>query len=75
MQAHQLQSQKQQGLGRGIISSFFAGHRIVAVGAETYYSKNWKTFHVYPDCHSGEWALDTLIFSGDFTQIPPSSRD
>lgn len=45
MQAHRLQSQNQQGLGRGIISSSIAGHRIVAVGAKTYYSKDWKTFH------------------------------
>lgn len=45
MQAKQLQREKQQGLGRPIISEMFQGHRFVAVGSLLLYSKNWKTFH------------------------------
>src|SRR5579862_3216243 len=45
IQAKQLQREKQQGLGRPIISEVFQGYRIVAVGNRIFYSKNWKTFH------------------------------
>jgi hypothetical protein len=34
----------QQGLGRPIISEMFKDHRVVAVGNQVYFSKNWKTF-------------------------------
>lgn len=42
--AHELQRQKQQGLGRPIISIEHQGYRFVAVGSRMHYSKNWKTF-------------------------------
>lgn len=45
MNAAQLQRQKQQGLGRPIISCEFKGYRFVAVGSQFRYSKKWKTFH------------------------------
>ena len=45
LRAEQMQRQKQQGLGKPIISSFFKGYRFVVVGEKVYYSKNWKTFH------------------------------
>lgn len=44
MDAKRIQREKQQGLGRGIISDEFAGHRIVAVGNRLYFSPQWKTF-------------------------------
>ncbi len=42
--AHELQRQKQQGLGRAIISVEHEGYRFVAVGSRLYYSNTWKTF-------------------------------
>ncbi|WP_164987737.1 YecA family protein [Bradyrhizobium betae] len=45
MEAERVQRQKQQGLGKGIISAPLNDHRIVAVGNRVYYSKNWRTFH------------------------------
>lgn len=45
MNAAQLQREKQQGLGRPIISCEFKGYRLVAVGNQFRYSKKWKTFH------------------------------
>ncbi|MGQ0456647.1 MAG: YecA family protein [Hyphomicrobium sp.] len=44
LEAERVQREKQQGLGRGIISAEVAGHRIVAVGNTVHYSKKWKTF-------------------------------
>lgn len=41
--AQELQRQKQQGLGRPIISTEFKGYRFVAVANKMYYGK-WKTF-------------------------------
>ncbi len=41
--ARELQRQKQQGLGRPIISTEYKGYRFVAVGSRLYYGK-WKTF-------------------------------
>lgn len=41
--AQELQRQKQQGLGRPIISMEFKGYRFVAVGSKLLYGK-WKTF-------------------------------
>ncbi len=43
--AKQMQVEKQQGLGRSIISLEFKGYRMVAVGNRMYYSQKWKTFH------------------------------
>ncbi len=45
LQAQQKQIEKQQGLGRSIISIEHKGYRLIAVGSRLYYSKNWKTFH------------------------------
>ena len=45
LQAQQKQIEKQQGLGRSIISIEHNGYRFVAVGNRMCYSKNWKTFH------------------------------
>ncbi len=45
MEADRVQRENQQGLGRPIISTEFAGHRMVAVGNRVHYSKQWKTFH------------------------------
>ena len=45
LKARQEQVRKQQGLGREIISIYFKGTRIVAVGGSIYQSKKWKTFH------------------------------
>jgi hypothetical protein len=45
LEALQKQREKQQGLGRPIISTFFQGYRIVAVGNVIHWSRNWKTFH------------------------------
>lgn len=44
MEAERAQREKQQGLGKGIISAPFNDHRMVAVGNTVYFSKNWKTF-------------------------------
>jgi len=45
MKAKQSLIEKQQGLGRSIISIEFKGYRMVAVGSRMYYSQKWKTFH------------------------------
>ena len=45
LKAKQLQTEKQQGLGKSIISNEFKGYRFVAVGNRMYYSQKWKTFH------------------------------
>ncbi len=45
MKAKQALIEKQQGLGRSIISTDFKGYRMVAVGNRMYYSQKWKTFH------------------------------
>jgi hypothetical protein len=42
--AHELQRQKQQGLGREIISTEASGTRFVAINNKIAYGKNWKTF-------------------------------
>jgi hypothetical protein len=46
--ALELQRQKQQGLGKPIISANFKGYRFVAIGKELRWSENWKTFHSCP---------------------------
>lgn len=42
--AEELMRQQQQGLGKPIISADMAGYRMVAVGNELRYSKDWKVF-------------------------------
>jgi len=44
-EAERVQREKQQGLGKPIISTEVAGTRVVAVGNIIYSSKRWKTFH------------------------------
>ncbi len=44
-EAERLQREKQQGLGKPIMSTEVSGIRVVAVGNTIYSSKNWKTFH------------------------------
>lgn len=44
-QAVHVQRERQQGLGRPIISTEFAGHRLVAVKNRLHFSKKWRTFH------------------------------
>ena len=39
------QREKQQGLGRPIVSGAIGDHRLVAVGKTMHSSKHWKTFH------------------------------
>jgi len=63
MQAKMSEAQKQQGLGRGIISFENNGYRFVAVGGRAYYEKaeRWKTFHDFLFHYLGnffnkEWA-------------------
>lgn len=45
IKALQLQRERQQGLGRPIVSEEFKGYRIVAVGNRLFWSKKWRTFH------------------------------
>jgi hypothetical protein len=45
LKAKQLQVEKQQGLGKSIISIESNGYRLVAVWNRIYYSQKWKTFH------------------------------
>ena len=45
LKAKQMLIEKQQGLGRSIISTEFNGYRMVVVGKRIYHSKKWKTFH------------------------------
>src|SRR5262249_848533 len=43
--AHEKQREKQQGMGRPIISARVGERRFVAVGSEIFASEKWKTFH------------------------------
>ena len=43
--AREYQRERQQGLGKPIISTVFQGRRCVAVGSRLYYSLRWKTFY------------------------------
>lgn len=45
MEAKRLQLEKQQGLGRPILSILHNGYRFVSIGSELHYSKSWLTFH------------------------------
>ena len=40
-----VQRVRQQGLGKPIISTEFAGHRVIAVKNRLLYSRKWRTFH------------------------------
>lgn len=44
IEAERVQREKQQGLGKGIISVELSGRRVVAVGNRLYKSDKWKTF-------------------------------
>lgn len=44
-QAKEARRRQQQGLGRPIVSTDVADHRVVAVGNTLHWSKTWKTFH------------------------------
>ena len=44
-EAQHVQRERQQGLGKPIISADALGHRFVAVKNRLMYSKSWKTFH------------------------------
>jgi hypothetical protein len=59
-QAAERLRQKQQGLGRPIISCELNGHRIIAVGRRVFLSKGWATFHAFlldylKDKFGSEW--------------------
>lgn len=45
LKALQLQADKQQGLGKHIISELHKGVRFIAVGGKLQWSPKWKTFH------------------------------
>ena len=60
MEAQEKQRQRQQGLGRPIISTIHHGYRIVAVGGKLHWSEKWKTFHDFlvnyiSQVMGGEW--------------------
>jgi hypothetical protein len=44
-EAERVQREKQQGRGRGILSTEMNGTRMVIVGNNVHYSKQWRTFH------------------------------
>jgi SEC-C motif len=56
LKAREAQREKQQGLGRPIISTAMGDTRFVAVGKNVQYAKNWKTFHDF----LRHFFLDTL---------------
>jgi hypothetical protein len=45
MEAQRVQQERQQGLGRPIISAEVNGTRFVATKHRVYHSRDWKTFH------------------------------
>src|SRR5216684_67638 len=45
VEAQRVQRERQQGLGRQIISAEVDGTRFVATKHRIYHSRNWKTFH------------------------------
>ena len=63
--AQELQRQKQQGLGRPIISIDHKGHRFIAVGNRLHYGK-WKTF---PD-FLADYIKQTLGGDGAMPRLP-----
>jgi hypothetical protein len=65
LKAEQQQQEKQQGLGRPIISTMFNSYRVVAVGDRIYWSNKWKTFHEFlweyiKSVIGGEWGNTEL---------------
>lgn len=63
--ALEIQRQKQQGLGKPIISTNFKGRRFVAIGKELRWSEKWKTFHDFlfdyiKICLGKEWWFGEL---------------
>ena len=63
--ALEIQRQKQQGLGKPIISENFKGYRFVAIGNELRWSEKWKTFHDFlfdylKICFGKEWWFGEL---------------
>src|SRR5262245_15904943 len=70
MEAKRAQREKQQGLGRGIVSAEMNGYRIVCVGNRVLYSKSWKTFHDFLRDYlinwlGKEWFESELTKTGD----------
>ena len=63
VEAARVQREKQQGLGRGIVSATLHDHRIVAVGNTVYTSKEWKTFHDFAP-FSNRTARSRLVQDG-----------
>ena len=62
MKAQQVQRERQQGLGRPIISAEAHGHRLIAIGNRISASKSWRTFHDFlfdyiKDAVGREWGL------------------
>jgi hypothetical protein len=57
MVALRIQREKQQGLGRPIVSHKNHGYRFVAVGAKLHWQneERWKTFHVFLSDHFVSW--------------------
>lgn len=45
IEALRIQKEKQQGLGRPIVSELFNGYRLIAVGSRLFWSQSWQTFH------------------------------
>lgn len=63
--ALEIQRQKQQGLGKPIISTEFKGNRFIAVGNRLHWSDKWKTFHDFLGgylkfCLGKEWWFKEL---------------
>ena len=69
MEANRIQREKQQGLGKGIISGSLNDYRIVAVGNKVLFSKNWKTFQDF----LREFLIDLL--GKDWFQIESNKPD
>ncbi len=44
-EAQRVQRERQQGLGRPIISCMHKGYRFIDVGSRRHYSQSWQTFH------------------------------
>ena len=65
MDAKRVQRERQQGLGKPIISAQWKGHRFVAVGGRLVASAKWKTFHDFlmdyiRDTLGGSWGNDEI---------------
>ncbi len=70
VRAQQRQREQQQGLGKPIIYAEFNGYRLVAVGSELLWSKEWRTFHDFlfaclPRVIGQEWAANEQKQSPD----------